>query len=313
MTLQRLLTLLLVMLSILVPAAAEDAEDDAFAIPLPEMYFEPIPWDVDESPNSPIQSCFLPDNAGYHDDSLDIAIETFDRPTPDGTKKNRVWVVRIRLSDISQLRTASANPKRPNSQSDDYVFRMAKRANAVLAINGDFFCYHTEGVIWRNGQQVRRENPSPRYDVLYIDMNGDFHIVRGDHAKNFQGFDGEILHAFSFGPRLVVDGQVITDDEIRAITANVGKNNLTQRLAFCQTGELEYMVVATEGPEQVGSVGMTIREIADLCAELGAQQAYNLDGGASTSIVLNFEKINATNKQRKVGDCIWFATLVPGR
>lgn len=316
MTIKRIIALLLMLCLMLSAANAEwfDDDDDSFAIPMPEMYFEPIPWDLDASPNEPIASCYLPDNAGYHDDSLDIRIETFLRDTPDGNGKmrtNRIWVARIEIKDVSQLRTASANVKRPNSQSDDYVARMAKRASAVLAINGDYFAYHTEGIVWRNGVQIRRDNPTPYHDVLYIDGYGDFHIVKGDHAKNFKGFDGEILHAFCFGPGLVVDGQRISEQELKDLKQNVGKENLTQRIAFCQTGPLQYMVVATEGPEQVGSVGMTLREMADLCVELGAQQAYNLDGGASTSIVLNYEKINATNKARKVGDCIWFATLVP--
>ena len=46
---------------------------------------------------------------------------------------------------------------------------------------------------------------------------------------------------------------------------------------------------------------------------LGAQIAYNLDGGSSCTVVLNNEKINSPSnpKRREVGDCIYFATLIP--
>lgn len=317
MTIKRIIALLLMLCLMLSAANAEwfDDDDDSFAIPMPEMYFEPIPWELDASPNEPIASCYLPDNAGYHDDSLDISVETYLRDTYDNNGKartNRVWIVRVAIKDVSQLRTAMANPSRPTAKNEMLVQRMAQRVKAVLAINGDYFAYRSEGVIWRNGVQIRRDNPSPKHDVLYIDYYGDFHIVEGDHAKNFKGFDGEILHAFSFGPGLVVDGERISEERIKSSTQNVGKENLTQRIAFCQTGPLQYMIVATEGPEQVGSVGMTIREMADFCIELGAIQAYNLDGGSSTNIVLNNEKINApTGKKRELSDCIWFATLVP--
>jgi exopolysaccharide biosynthesis protein len=53
--------------------------------------------------------------------------------------------------------------------------------------------------------------------------------------------------------------------------------------------------------------------MAELCAELGCINAYNLDGASSSSVVLHYEMINAlsTHKVHPVGDCIWFATLVP--
>lgn len=53
--------------------------------------------------------------------------------------------------------------------------------------------------------------------------------------------------------------------------------------------------------------------MAQLCVAYGLDNAYNLDGGSSSTISLNNEKINSpsSHKNRMVGDCIWFATLVP--
>ena len=44
----------------------------------------------------------------------------------------------------------------------------------------------------------------------------------------------------------------------------------------------------------------------------GCQYAYNLDGGSSSTMVLNNEKINAlsTHKVRSICDILYFATLV---
>ena len=54
--------------------------------------------------------------------------------------------------------------------------------------------------------------------------------------------------------------------------------------------------------------------MANLCVKLGLDNAYNLDGGSSSTIALNNQKINSpsSHKNRMVGDCIWFATLVGG-
>ena len=75
-------------------------------------------------------------------------------------------------------------------------------------------------------------------------------------------------------------------------------------------GPLSYLIIATEGPENKGSTGLTMTEFAQLCHDLGAQQAFNLDGGSSCTFAFNNQKINApTNpKKRSVPDCIYFAS-----
>jgi exopolysaccharide biosynthesis protein len=70
--------------------------------------------------------------------------------------------------------------------------------------------------------------------------------------------------------------------------------------------------VATEGPENANSVGLTLSQTAELMAGLGCETAYNLDGGSSSTMVLNNLKINAlsTHKVRPIWDILYFASLV---
>ena len=92
---------------------------------------------------------------------------------------------------------------------------------------------------------------------------------------------------------------------------NVGLEKETQRMGIGQVGPLEYICVATEGPEQKGSDGLTIPEFAQLMKDLGAIQAYNLDGGSSSAMMLGGEKINArsSKKMRPICDILYFSTL----
>ena len=85
-----------------------------------------------------------------------------------------------------------------------------------------------------------------------------------------------------------------------------------QRMVVAQAGPLSYVCVATEGPENPGSVGLTIPQMAEFMGTLDVQSAYNLDGGSSSTMVLNNEKINAlsTHKVRSICDILYFATLV---
>lgn len=144
---KRLISLLLCAL-LIVPALAEDAPD-----------FEPIPWDIKVSPNLPNPDCYLPNNGGYHDDSIDIQINvtywTQDLQQVDapGEGTTTVMSARVKLTDVSQFRTGFAN-KYPSKQAR-HVNDMTKRFNAVMGIDGDYCLYHEQGIVVRNGQTLR--------------------------------------------------------------------------------------------------------------------------------------------------------------
>ena len=263
--------------------------------------YDPIPVEG-AAPYAPHQEAYLPEQTGYHDDSLDIRVETFRR------HDTTVMAVYVRLSDPSQLRTAMA--AKPPSQKTMVVSSMAKKNNAVLAINGDYFSFHQNGIVVRGGK-MWRNRPDGKRDILIVDDNGDFTILPQCRKEDYERYTGTVMHAFCFGPGLVVNGQALTSLE----HADVGNApaKATQRIALGQTGPLEYLIIATEDPENKGSVGFTILQMAELCQEMGCINAYNLDGGSSSSVVLGGKKINAlsTGKIRPVGDCIYFATLVP--
>ncbi len=76
-------------------------------------------------------------------------------------------------------------------------------------------------------------------------------------------------------------------------------------------------MVTSEGPEDEGSVGLTMDKFAECLMEIDEkltdytiQVAYNLDGGSSSTLVFKNEKVNApTNpKKRYLSDIIYFAS-----
>lgn len=107
---KRLISLLLCAL-LIIPALAEDAPD-----------FEPISWDIKVSPNLPNPDCYLPNNGGYHDDSIDIQInvtywmQDLQQVDAPGEGTTTVMSARVKLTDVSQFRTGFAN-KYPSKQA----------------------------------------------------------------------------------------------------------------------------------------------------------------------------------------------------
>ena len=265
--------------------------------------YPPLSFDVPEAPYVPDFFAYDENMMGYKDDSIEITVE---QTTPGNAN---ILVITVRITDISQFRAAWAGSY-PTSNEVSTVADMAEWNNAVLAINADFFANHSSGIVYRNGMKIR-VRPDRDRDTLIIDTNGDFHILAPSTQKAFDEFDGEILHAFCFGPALVKDGVMETD--FNRIDLDIMKYKKEQRLAIGQLGPLTYVIVAVEGPLYASSGGMTVPELAQFMMDLGCTNAYNLDGGNSTAVVLGGVKLNSqsTTKVRQVGDILYFATLVP--
>ena len=79
------------------------------------------------------------------------------------------------------------------------------------------------------------------------------------------------------------------------------------RTAVAKLKDGRVLFVTVDGRQSGVSVGMTLAELADYLLSLGAVEAINLDGGGSTTMVLDGRVVNKpsdTNGERKVGDAI---------
>ena len=271
----------------------------------------------DKAPYAPKEENFAPDNGGYLDATLYVQIE-------ERTLRNtKVYFTFVQIADPTQLRTALAYPY-PSTKSDKGP-KVARGKNTVVAINADWFVNKDNkgrGTIYRNGELIRTK-AAGLYDSLIIDTAGDFHIIPHAEPEDFAPYEGRILHSFCFPSALVIDGELMAFDKKDKTTDEVfshhnGGWKRAQRNVFCQLDTLTYLIITTEGPDQSKDGGMTLPEAARLAWDMGAKQAFNLDGGSSTILMLNGERLNCLRKggkppinDRNVGDIIYFATAEP--
>ena len=123
---------------------------------------------IDFTPGSdPKPSGFSADGLSYEDPSISVTLTSGRVDNCDW------WIADIRIADASQLRTRAANSFDDSGARKGV--RIAEDAKAVLAINGDYFCYTGEGLIIRQGKTYKDKLQKDR-DVLTIDENGDFHV-----------------------------------------------------------------------------------------------------------------------------------------
>ncbi len=316
------LILLLLILPFIVPSAvmSPDAGAEESGVPvytpvtLEHPDVEPLPmkpvakYEPGMTPYAPDPDAFITDEEGNLTGYLDgtISVRTEERVLR-GTRVLFTWV---QLADASQFRTAMAGHYPQANETNPRV--LAKTLMPVLAINGDWCVGHNYGVVIRNGKRLRKAGFG-NYDSLIIDYEGNFHILKAPKMSEFDAYEGQVMHAFVFGPALVIDGeaQTYSDREGR----EMGASARHQRQALCQMGPLSYLIITTEGPEQSEDGGFTVNEIAQLAHDCGAVQAYNLDGGASVWVLLGDTRINnlESHNQRHITDLVYFVTAEPAQ
>lgn len=223
----------------------------------------------------------------YHDDQIDIVLTTMR------VENTTVYVADVQLADISLLKTALAgNPYARNLTETTSV--QAANAGAILAINGDYYGAQERGYVLRNGVLYRASAQSGT-DALVIGADGNFRIINEGAWQ-----------VLTFGPALINGGQVTvsSSDEVgRAMTSN-------PRTAIGQISEGHYLLVVSDGRTKE-SAGLSLRQLAELMQSLGAQIAYNLDGGGSSTMVFQGCVVNnpTTNgrsiRERSVSDIVY--------
>ena len=242
----------------------------------------------------------------YEDPSIHVTRRN-DRPIlPDG-KETRLYALRVKIANASQLRTMSM--KGFDRSVPGNIEVMSNRVNAVVAFGGDYYCGDAKRFVLRQGI-LYKESMAPNQDLLLIDEDGDFHIfLAEEHPENMDKtqVDGKkVVNALCFGPALIKDGKRNTNLDTAPVHCD--PNEYKERMVLCQIGPLEYMAVAC------AHRGLTLSEMTDmiLYLEPNVQQAYNLDGGISTQLLFLGRRINNTSIKpediRKLVDIVYFAS-----
>ena len=234
----------------------------------------------------------------YHDDQIDIVLTTMR------VENTTVYVADVQIADISLLKTALAGNTYARNLTETTSVQAAN-AGAILAINGDYYGAQERGYVLRNGVLYRASAQSGT-DALVIGADGNFRIINeGETSADTLVREGA-WQVLTFGPALVKDGQVTvrSSDEVgRAMTSN-------PRTAIGQISEGHYLLVVSDGRTKE-SAGLSLRQLAELMQSLGAQIAYNLDGGGSSTMVFQGRVVNnpTTNgrsiRERSVSDIVY--------
>lgn len=247
------------------------------------------------------------DDWNYTSAVLQISIQQVQ--TGAGADMITYYVADVVVSDTSHLLSAFAKNAFGRNILEN-TSTIAANNSAIFAINGDYYGFREDGVVIRNGILYRDE---PARTGLAIFRDGTLAAYDEEAVSSSDLLAQDIAHTFSFGPALLVDGKAITDFGKVKIDTNFGNRSIAgsnPRTAVGMIAPNHYVFIVVDGRKANYSRGMTLEELAAVFEQLGCTQAYNLDGGGSSTMVFMGRVVNnpqGRNKERGVSDILYVA------
>lgn len=245
-------------------------------------------------------SSVLITNDSFDDDNIHVKLKQERIADTD------VYFVDIQLSSIQYLKAAFAKNTYGRNINEP-TSKIAEEHGAIVAINGDFYGFRDYGYVIRNGVLYRSNYKNDTEQVFAIYDDGRCETFLSKDISAQQLVDNGVIQMLSFGPALVENGVVTvqeTDpDDLETIA---GRN---PRTAIGMIEPLHYVFVVVDGRTRE-STGYTFYELANVMLDYGCIEAYNLDGGGSSTLYFNGKVINTptdgiTVGEREVSDIVY--------
>ena len=248
--------------------------------------------------NSTLEEPVITDTS-YQDENISITINEYNQ------YDTAIYVADVKVSSPEYLKTALAQNAYGRNITEK-TSEMASNAEAILAINGDYYGTQQTGYVLRNGV-LYRDTASENQEDLVIYEDGSFEIIEETDVTAQELLSNGAVQILSFGPALVINGEIsVTEDE------EVGKAKASNpRTAIGIIDENHYVFVVSDGRTDQ-SEGLSLYELASFMEQLGVETAYNLDGGGSSTMYFNSEIINnptsgGSIKERSVSDIVYIS------
>ncbi|MEC0126572.1 phosphodiester glycosidase family protein [Paenibacillus pabuli] len=244
------------------------------------------------------------DDWNYSSDDMQVKIDKVQ--TGSGSDQITYYVADVQLSDANSLRSALADNSFGTNITEN-TSEIAAANNAIFAINGDYYGFRDDGVIIRNGTVYRDD---PVRDAMALFSDGTMKTYNETEVSSSELLAEGATNTLSFGPILIQDGEIVSDFSSVKIDNNFGNRSIqvaNPRTAIGMIAPNHYVFVVVDG-RQDNSRGMTLAELANVMKGLGATEAYNLDGGGSSTMYFMGRVVNnplGRNQERGVSDILY--------
>lgn len=189
---------------------------------------------------------------------------------------------------VRLLRTKKFN----NGTFGDRVVDMCKRYGGTVCINGGGFANGLSngsdipiGYVIDDGEVIWPQNNTDesRGNIIGLTEEGKLKLM--NNATGTEALDAGVKYGLEFGPFLIVNGKSM---EIVGMPYGVAN-----KCVIAQRKDGLMMFLVTEGETYID--GASLKDVVETLEKYGAYNAANLDGGQSTSLVINNKLVNSPN------------------
>ena len=171
----------------------------------------------------------------------------------------------------------------------EYLVDMAKRENALVAINGGGFEDDTtlnsggvsQGIVIKDGKILSYSRYTRSGGLIGFTNDNKLYLgrVSAEEAINLG-----VRDAVEFGPFLIINGEA-------SKSVGNGGYGLHPRTVIGQRKDGVVLFLVIDG-RRIGCMGADMDDLIEIMQRYGAYNAANLDGGNSSALVINNELIN---------------------
>ena len=189
---------------------------------------------------------------------------------------------------VRLIRTEKFN----NGTFGNRVIDLCKKYGGSVCINGGGFANGLSngsdipiGYVIDDGEILWPQNNTDTKKGNIIGLTEEGKLKLMNKATGIEAINSGIKYGLEFGPYLIVNGKSM---EIVGMPYGVAN-----KCVIAQRKDGVIMFLVTEGETYID--GASLKDVIETLEKYGAYNAANLDGGQSTSLVINNELINTPN------------------
>nr|WP_141709271.1 phosphodiester glycosidase family protein [Desulfuribacillus stibiiarsenatis] len=196
----------------------------------------------------------------------------------------RGYMAKVRLLNPDAIQMVLANNQ--IASKGETTSQAAKRNNALLAINAGGFSAKDGNIVPLGITVINGEVLTfSQSDLSFVGFNQSGNLVGGKISSKEKIQEMGILHGASFLPTLLKNGE---KQPIPKEWANA--RHPRTLIGHFQNGDLLFIVI--DGRRQGWSDGVTLEEAQTKLLEFNVRDAYNLDGGGSSTFYYDGKVLN---------------------
>lgn len=172
----------------------------------------------------------------------------------------------------------------------EYLIDMAKREEALVAINGGGFIdenglgtgAQVEGIVIKDSKILNTKRYTRNGGIIGFTNDNKLYLGRVKNAQ--EALDLGIRDAVEFGPFLIINGEP-------SKSVGNGGFGLHPRTVIGQRKDGVVLFLVIDG-RRIDCVGADMDDLIEIMLRYGAYNAANLDGGNSSALIINNKLIN---------------------